>query len=35
MKKLNTTPAMKLTERFDQQLLALLTKELKSVKPGK
>lgn len=33
MKKLNVTPAMKLTERFDQQLLALLTEDLKSVKP--
>ena len=33
MEKLNVTPAMKLTERFDMQLLALLSEDLKSVKP--
>lgn len=33
MKKLNITPAMKLTERFDQQLLVLLSEELKSARP--
>jgi hypothetical protein len=33
MEKINVTPAMKLTERFDQQLLAILSEELKSVKP--
>jgi hypothetical protein len=33
MEKLNVTPAMKLTERYDQQLLALLSEDLKSVKP--
>lgn len=33
MEKINVTPAMKLTERFDQQLLAILSEDLKSVKP--
>ena len=33
MEKLNNTPAMELTERFDMQLLAILSEELKSVRP--
>ena len=33
MEKLNVTPVMKLTERFDQQLLVLLSEDLKSIKP--
>lgn len=33
MEKINETPAMKLTERFDQQLLAILSEDLRSVKP--